>query len=76
MLALIPDSLFPDDDNAFVTLYSYFGGANFESADAGFEEWFVLQRPSPPDTNLSEPLLMVLLGYGFAVVGLRRRRRS
>ena len=79
MFAYIPDSLF-DPSVPFVYLYSLFGAnmAADGAADAGFEEWAVLQGTTPPVTEVPAPatLVFALVGAGFGLLGVARNRRK
>ena len=78
MFAYIPNSLF-DPSTPYVYLYSRFGedAAAEGTADAGFEEWAVLQGQTPPNNEIPGPatLAFAVLGCGLGVVGYAARAR-
>jgi hypothetical protein len=78
MFAYIPDSLF-DPSVPYVYLYSAFGALANAGADAGFEEWAVLEGTQPPVNEVPGPatLLFAAVGCGLGLVGysIRNRRK-
>ena len=73
MVAYIPNSLFTGPSTQFVYLYSRFGVTS-GTADAQFEEWWVMKRPLTAATSVPEPGLLLLLAAG-AIPAIRRLRR-
>ena len=73
MVAYIPNSLFTGPSTQFVYLYSKFG-ATSGTADAQFEEWWVMKRPIIATASVPEPGMLLLLAAG-AIPALRRLRR-
>jgi hypothetical protein len=77
MFLYVQASLFGNDPNSYVTLYSQFGRpSGVYDSNAGFEEWSFLQGPgtnavpAPPSVVLA---LIGLAGTGLGYVGRRRR---
>jgi len=73
MRMLIPTSVFGNDDNKYVYLYSKFG-VN-ESADAGFEEWWVKQGSTSQPVPEPSALALAVIGGGAFVGFLQRKKR-
>jgi hypothetical protein len=67
-----------DDD--YVYLYNFMGAADehgIDEAESGFEEWaFDTSAGGVPNTNVAEPGVLGLLGFGIAFVMSSRRRRA
>ena len=73
MYAYIPDALFRVSAGDFVYLYSRFGDR--EKSNAGYEEWFVQERPAllaPLHAPVPAAVLLGMLGLATAGWGLRR----
>jgi len=80
MFLYVQASLFGNNGNSYITLFSQFGhpSGTYEST-SGFEEWAFREGNGPTLQSVPEPSTIVAAFAGlvpFGVVGLLRRRRA